>query len=325
MGKSLKDSEKQVVLLIHGIRTRAWWQGPVKALIEEDSGATVIPLKYDYFDLLRFWCPFGICRQGPIGRLHKDLRNTINQFKGWHISAIAHSYGTFALSRILIEHDDIELDRIILCGSIIPNAFPWSRIQNQIKGKPMREAVLNECGTKDIWPVLAASTTWGYGNSGTYGFGSVQVTDRIHEMPHSGYFEKDFVKKFWAPFLASGKIISSGVEKAGTGTPSWFSVLSLPWKWFATAAVVLIIGSGSWRFVLPDEAKQWACNNVIAIGGIAAGGDINAGDITINGQSDTSGKASAQCNYGSENVISEGGVAAGGHIEAKDIKIGNGQ
>lgn len=324
MKKLKREKEKHIVLLIHGIRTRAWWQGPVKALIKDETGATVIPLKYNYFDLLRFWCPFAICRQGPITRLHKELRNTINQFSGCKISVVAHSYGTYALSRILLEHDDINLHRIILCGSIIPNGFPWSRIQNQITGKPMREAVLNECGTKDIWPVLAASTSWGYGNSGTYGFGSTQVTDRVHAMPHSGYFDRAFVKKFWPPFLSNGEIVSSAVERAGIGTPWWFSVLSMPWKWFAVVALILTIGSGSWRFVLPDMAKQWACNNVIAVSGIAACGNINANDINISGQSDTSGNAPAKSNDGSGSVISEGGVAAGGDIEAKDIKIGNG-
>ncbi len=314
MKKSTKERKKQIVLLMHGIRTRAWWQGEVKALIEAEAGATVIPLKYGYFDVFRFWCPLGICRQGPIARLHKELRDTIREFAGHDISVIAHSYGTYALSHILLEHSDITLRRIILCGSIIPATFPWSRIAIQISDQPMRGAVLNECGTRDIWPILAAATSWGYGNSGTHGFGSVEVRDRIHAMPHGGYFDKAFVRKFWLPFLARGQIVASAVERAGTGTPWWFSVLALPWKWAAVAAVILVIASGSWIFALPE-------GNVVALDGVAARGDIHVQDITIEGRSETSDEAPID-NGSSGNVTTNGGVAARGYIKAGMIKIG---
>jgi pimeloyl-ACP methyl ester carboxylesterase len=279
--RSNKTKPAQVVLLIHGIRTHAWWQGEVKGLIEEATGATVIPLKYGRFDLLRFWCPFGICRQGPIDRLHKDLRDAIHQFGGRPISAIAHSYGTYALARILLEHDDIELNRVILCGSIIANSFPWARIANQIKAREMRTAVVNDCGTRDIWPVLAASTTWGYGSSGTHGFGSVQVTDRIHAMPHSGYFDRKFVKKFWLPFIADGEIVASAVERAGTGTPGWFSLLELPYKWAVMVLAVLAIASTAWTILLSD--RNWT-------GGTANGNAASSANqnMTINGNNNSS-------------------------------------
>lgn len=324
MKKPLKDREKQVILLIHGIRTHAWWMGTVKVMIEKSIGATVIPLKYDYFDFFRFWCPLGFCRQGPINRLHKELRTAIKQFGDRPISAIAHSYGTYALARILLEHDDIKLKRIVLCGSIIPNSFPWARMSNQIASEEMRSAVLNDCGTKDIWPVLAKSTTWGYGSSGTHGFGSVQVTDRIHAMPHSGYFNKDFVRKFWLPFIANGKIAPSAEERAGTGTPWWFWLLGLPYKWVAAALTVFVIASGSWTFVLPDTAKNWACN-VVASRGVAACGNIDAGNITITNQTGKTGQFPVPETEGNGNVTAQDGVAAGGDINAGDIKIENSQ
>jgi len=62
-----------IVVLIHGIRTRAFWQGRMASIIQRETGATVIPLKYGYLDLLRFWCPFSICRRGPIERLRKQI------------------------------------------------------------------------------------------------------------------------------------------------------------------------------------------------------------------------------------------------------------
>lgn len=232
-----KGEKEHLVLLIHGIRTHAWWQGEVKALIEENTNAHVIPLKYGKFDLLRFWCPLNICRRGPIDRLHKELRSAIKLHNGGRITIIAHSYGTYALSHILLKHDDIQLHRIILCGSIIPTDFPWTRVAPQLTANQMRKSVINDCGTRDVWPVLAAATTWGYGSSGTHGFGSVQISDRVHVMPHSGYFNKAFVRKYWLPFIKNGDIIPSDAERRGESTKWWFSLLELPYKW---AMVILL-------------------------------------------------------------------------------------
>ena len=319
------SKKTRIILLVHGIRTHAWWQGELRSLIEEKLDATVIPLKYGYFDVVRFWCPFGICRQGPIRRLHKDLREVINQFRDRDISIIAHSYGTYAISQILLEYEDIKLNSLVLCGSIIPASFPWARIKDQIKQTVMREAVLNECGTKDIWPVLATATTWGYGNSGTYGFGSPQVTDRTHAMPHSGYLNKEFASKFWLPFLKQGVIVVTAVERSGTGTPWWFSLLSVPWKWLVVVPFALLVVFGTFRYTVSTSAKQWACKNVTAIGGISACKDILVHDISINSSAASFGNTESNGGTGSGSVIAKGGVAAGGEIKANDTKIEVGQ
>jgi pimeloyl-ACP methyl ester carboxylesterase len=325
MKRAASGQFPQVILLIHGIRTHAWWMGAVKPLLEGAIGATVIPLKYGRFDLLRFWCPFGVCRNGPITRLHREIRDVLDQYQGCRLSVIAHSYGTYALARLLLDNSDVRLDRVILCGSIVPNQFPWSRITSQFAGQPMRGSVINECGTRDAWPVLAKAMTWGYGTSGTHGFGSAQVTDRFHALPHSGYFDKAFVKRYWLPFLARGEIMPSAVERAGTATPAWFQLLELPYKWLAVALAAFFIVSGSWSFVLPETAKTWACKNIVAIGGVASCGDIEARDITITGKPSAADKAATNQANGSGGVTAQGGIAAGGSIKSGHIKIGNEQ
>jgi pimeloyl-ACP methyl ester carboxylesterase len=83
-----------VVILIHGIRTEAWWQDRVASILSRDTGATVIPLKYGYFDLLRFWCPLGICRNGPIERLRKQIEGVRQSYKDCRLVVFAHSFGT---------------------------------------------------------------------------------------------------------------------------------------------------------------------------------------------------------------------------------------
>lgn len=99
--EAASTSRRTIVILIHGIRTRAWWTKLAAPMIEEGTGATVIAIKYDYFDLLRFWCPFGICREGPIKRIEKQLQGIRENFRGGRFVVFAHSYGTYALSRIL--------------------------------------------------------------------------------------------------------------------------------------------------------------------------------------------------------------------------------
>jgi hypothetical protein len=88
-------SRKTIVILIHGIRTAAWWQGRMASIIEREADATVIPLKYGYFDLLRFWWPLRMCRNGPIERLRKQIGGRIReQYKDCRLVVFAHSYGT---------------------------------------------------------------------------------------------------------------------------------------------------------------------------------------------------------------------------------------
>jgi hypothetical protein len=48
----------QIVLLIHGIRTQAEWGPMVRSKIEIPGQVEVVPIKYGYFDALRFWFPF---------------------------------------------------------------------------------------------------------------------------------------------------------------------------------------------------------------------------------------------------------------------------
>jgi pimeloyl-ACP methyl ester carboxylesterase len=160
-------TQPSVVVLIHGIRTEAWWEDRVATILKTAGNVTVIPLKYHYLDIFRFWCP--ICRSAPIERMRRALQNIHDTYPHSRLVIFAHSFGTYAASQILINNPHIKFDRLILCGSIIREEFDWSRIEDQIRSPNKRDAVINDCGLRDIWPVAAKATTWGYGASGTYG------------------------------------------------------------------------------------------------------------------------------------------------------------
>ncbi|TJU95687.1 MAG: alpha/beta hydrolase, partial [Mesorhizobium sp.] len=231
-------SEAPVVILIHGIRTAAWWQNRIASVIESETSATVIPIKYGYFDLLRFWCPLGICRAGPIEKLRQQIEGIGKHYGDRPLIVFAHSYGTYALTRVILQNPFFQFDRIILCGSVVPGDFDWRAVENQIRGTDKRNAIINECGTRDIWPVMAQSGTWGYGATGTYGFGMFNVRDRFHDITHSEYFTNEFVKANWIPLVRGEKVTFSDVDTQGGGTPAWFNLLRLPLKWIPLAAAV---------------------------------------------------------------------------------------
>ena len=198
------------------------------------------PIGWSYFDLFRFWCPLRFVRRGPIERLHKELRTARARYQDQELYVIAHSFGTYALTRVLLEFQDIVLDGLILCGSVVPADFPWNRVASQLRAPRARDVAINECGTRDIWPPLAQSSTWGYGASGTYGFGTVDIQDRIHRMPHSGYFDTAFVRAFWVPFVRDGTVAPSETQVRGESTPGYFWLFNLPLRWLILATLVLV-------------------------------------------------------------------------------------
>ena len=240
-----QGGDYQVVLLIHGIRTQADWGPMVRSKLEVPDKIEVIPIKYGYFDAFRFWFPFWT-RNKPIERVYTEIRVALQvaREKDPHakLSIIAHSFGTYIIGQILKRGFDLHIHRLILCGSVLPQDFPWEQYQ----GRFDREKVINECGKTDIWPVLAQSLSWGYGASGTHGFGAVLVKDRYHAGGHGQYFEPDFVEKSWEPFIRRGEFEASKYEVQMPPTPWWVSVLGiLPLQWsilFLFAAIVIVAG-----------------------------------------------------------------------------------
>lgn len=255
-GEQRPSPKSTVVILVHGIRTQAWWQKSVAPMIEEATGATVIPIKYGYFDLVKFLCPFGICRNPPIEKLRKQIDGVRQQYKDSRLVVFAHSYGTYALARILLENPYFSFARIVLCGSIISEKFDWSRVEGQILSSNKRDAIINECGIKDVWPVIARSASWGYGATGTFGFGAFNVRDRFHPITHSGFFETDFVRKYWIPAISGERIEFTPTDRSTETTPPWFAIFRFPIRWLLVAAVTLAVFSGPTAVISPLFQKK---------------------------------------------------------------------
>ncbi len=264
MGGNVKS---KIVILIHGIRTAAWWQTRVASIIEDNTEATAIPLKYGYFDTLRFLCPFGICRRGPIERLRKEIEGIREQYPGQPLIVLAHSYGTYAFTKILMENPHFKFERVMLCGSIVPETYDWGRVDDQLTLENKREAIVNDCGLRDVWPVIAKSVTWGYGASGTYGFGTFNVRDRFHNLDHSGFFNDKFVRENWIPAIKGDAIQFSEIDKREVPSRGWFDVFRFPFRWFVPlAAIYAVLHLGGLKFgalwqgcKIGEEWRQEVC------------------------------------------------------------------
>jgi len=219
-----------IVLLIHGIRTHAAWAEMVGSVLRKQAGVQVVPLRYGYFDVLKFLCPIGT-RRAPVSRIVRELRDLRAEHPNARFSAIAHSFGTYALVKALDELD-LRLYRVVFCGCIVDDRFRRARYAAQLGPDP----VLNDCGSRDIWPILAKSLTWGYGPSGTFGFGTAGVYDRFHPCGHCDYFDREFVSQYWVPFIKTGRIRESDWSPQRYPPPYWQSLLSvLPVRWLILA------------------------------------------------------------------------------------------
>jgi hypothetical protein len=207
-------AQHEVVVLVHGIRTEAPWEEMVRDILEDSPRRVVVPLRYGRFDALRFWFPLWT-RTREIRRILLRLQAIHHKHADKKLSIVAHSFGTYAIGRILRDTPNLVLHRLVLCGSILPRDFRWDHVSNRLQSD-----VMNECGTKDVWPVIAGRYTWRCGASGTYGFGTGGVYDRFHAGGHSDYFSPAFVTNYWLPLFDAGDIVHPPNE-ARRSTPWW--------------------------------------------------------------------------------------------------------
>lgn len=232
----------QVVLLVHGIRTQAEWQDRIRQTLISAGVDDVLPVKYGYFDAFRFWSPLKSMRARPIARVERELRAAVAAHPDCEFSILAHSFGTYSVGSILEEHPEIRIHRLALCGAILPRDFRWDRLRGQVG------EVVNDCGARDVWPVLADALSWGYGASGTHGFGAVLVRDRFHACGHSDFFSDTFATSYWAPFFVEGRLVEPDYAGGRPRSPLWMSLLAaraLRWA----LGLLAVGGLVAWRYL----------------------------------------------------------------------------
>lgn len=217
-GLLVVDQPRIVVALIHGIRTNADWQEKAREALAAEKNVFVFPLGYGYLDVIRFLGPW---RKGPIAAVEYKLRDMKRLHNDSDLVVIAHSFGTYIISKILSQSPDIRIKRLLLCGSIIPITYRWDKLSHDLTS----QNCVNEVGTRDFWPIFARVASLGYGVSGSLGFKTTRVWDRFFDYGHSDFFTEAHFKKFWQPFILSGTIVASPWDSKRPTVPWLLSVL----------------------------------------------------------------------------------------------------
>jgi O-acetyl-ADP-ribose deacetylase (regulator of RNase III) len=218
------------VFMIHGIRTEAAWYESVSGILKaKDPRLYPVAGGYGFFDTFSFLLPIGPLRRRTVQRVKEKLDPLRQNPAIRQISVVAHSFGTYILGELLRQDRSLKLHRVLLCGSILPEDFKWETHAAQVDPLPggghATHRVVNDCGWLDIWPVLAHSVTWGYGQGGRFGFRTPSVVDRFHKLGHSGFFGDDFVERYWLPLLSRGVVVDGPRER--DNSPWWIQAIGV--------------------------------------------------------------------------------------------------
>lgn len=230
--------DRDLVILIHGIRTRADWYVRVCDELAA-AGFLVERTNYGRFNLVKFLLPVPFFKAWAAADIEQDIRAAMARHKVDRVSIIAHSFGTFIVAWILKNKFDINFRRIIFCGSVVKFRFPFQQYTSRFEG-----VIVNEVGTRDIWPILAESATWGYGSTGAFGFNRPGVFDRYHRgLSHSAFLNAKFCRKWWIPAL-KGEDPKSNDEPERP--PLWLRILSVIHAKYIVVALLALWAAFAW-------------------------------------------------------------------------------
>jgi pimeloyl-ACP methyl ester carboxylesterase len=256
-------TKRKLVLLLHGIRDQAQWMDMVKERLESPL-VHVQPLGFDYYDAARFMTGIGV--EGVIKRVLASIRHAKADHVGAELIIIAHSFGTYVVARILKEEPDIRCSRAIFCGSVVPRAFRFDMV-------PHCPKIINDCGCRDIWPVIAEgfSVRYCYGAAGVWGLRASGISDRFHDLGHNDYLTPEFVDKYWKPYVDNEEVVPSRHQAERRVVPLCISYLAFGWRlvfllciacgaglaagWFCYSRGMTILAYGAW--IATGLAAAW--------------------------------------------------------------------
>jgi hypothetical protein len=245
IGTPLRSQEESkqsvpVVLPLHGIRTVAAWQRTLADIAAlQGWRCPLAEWNYGVFSLLRFLMPWQ--RETKVRWFRRTYDALINN-RNYNVpkanppSIVAHSFGSYILGYSLLKYENIKVHKIILCGSILPKAFPWDLL---IK-RGQVNAVRNEYGADDIWARFVQWFVAGTGPSGESGFDCKHPNieqQSFLSFHHSEYFNYGHIHDFWMPFL------NKSIEKE-TAVNSNIVVSrpksQQPWALYAISGIIIV-------------------------------------------------------------------------------------
>lgn len=229
-----EDTSRHLVMLVHGINTRAQWMSTIKPVLVS-NGLIVEATSYGKFGVPRFILPFAWLRKGAVERVAQAIATAQMLHQPTKMSVISHSFGTYVISQILADYPQFKWHRIIFCGSVVRDDYRLDRSLQRFD-----PPLLNEVGSEDFLPALAESVSWGYGSVGSNGYNAVGVDTRWHSgLRHSDFLTAAFCQKFWLPFLTSGTIVPGD---ASSKLSLWTrAITGLPIRWLQPVLAAIVV------------------------------------------------------------------------------------
>ena len=265
-------SAKQMVLFVHGIRDPGFWEDKLKELFERNDFIAK-PIGYGVFDAFRFLFGF---RRRAVDMVKRQIVDAIKDNNGSKLTIIAHSFGTYIVSRILEDDPNIKLARLVMCGGIVNKNFRWDKVA-RFNGQmnDIKVEIINEHSARDIWPIMARHATYGVGDSGAIGCADKNaVLNRRHNIPHSAYLDLTFAKEFWVPSFAHGEEMK--YPRVENKLPWFFFLTRIPFRIVTMSFVLATFGVGYWL---------WDVNSFKTQGTFRLTGDVGAA-VKIDGYTD---------------------------------------
>jgi hypothetical protein len=230
----METAQNHLVILVHGINTRAKWLHTVKQELEA-NGFKVAFAGYGVVSVTQFLFPGRLFKRWPIELVKRRIDAAISLNKNSDVSIICHSFGSYIVSKLL-STKKYKFKRIVFCGSVVSNRFPFHDLLDCFEAP-----IINEIGTRDIWPAFAESVTWGYGSIGSYGFVGAPFEERYHKgAKHSDFFTKEFCRNYWLPFLLKGELQPAAPYTPQSLLSRTISLLRFKY-WLAILGAFLII------------------------------------------------------------------------------------
>ena len=124
-------TNQRSVVALHGISTHAAWQRMFSEVAHRHGvSAHVDRWNFGHFSVLRFLMPGA--RMAKVRWFRETYQQEFRESTqiGALPSIVAHSFGTYILGNALLRHPNLRFDKVLLCGSILPQNFPWPQILN---------------------------------------------------------------------------------------------------------------------------------------------------------------------------------------------------
>lgn len=220
---SAAGSVDHVIFLIHGIRDFAEWHEDLSEIIMTAATAInkkveIVSISYGYFSAFQFLFP--IARRRCARSFLDRYVQYYARYPKAQFSALAHSNGTYALTWALRKNRYIELENVLLAGSVLPRKYAWQDLGSRVT------RVRNDCARGDMpvgvlcW-LLSLPYARGLGTAGVFGFKGVAVAGSasgggtrvrnnwVSSGGHSAALETKYHEEI-ATFLLTSKFHDSG-------------------------------------------------------------------------------------------------------------------